>query len=104
MFQERCELVADVVCFLDSCFNFSVKLSIFCKYVTKVLELSYLLELSAVDVEVAVCSAHLHCLGLADVDLHIKFFTGGVQAVCTLLQLLFIFICKALIIGKQHFI
>ena len=104
MFQERCKLVTDVVCFLDSCFDFSVKSSIFCKYVTEVLELGHLLELSAVDVEFAVCSAHLHRLGLADADLHVVFVTGGVQAICMLLQLLLIFICKALVIGKQHFI
>ena len=29
VFQERYKLVADIVCLLDSCFNFSVKLSIF---------------------------------------------------------------------------
>ena len=62
------------------------------------------MELSAVDVAFAVCSAHLHCLGLADADLHVTFFTYSVQAVCMLLQLLFIFICKALVIGKQHLI
>ena len=31
VFQERCKLVADAVCFLDSCFDFSVKSSIFYK-------------------------------------------------------------------------
>ena len=34
VFQERCKLVADIVCFLDSCFDwtlvFSFKSSIFC--------------------------------------------------------------------------
>ena len=69
MFHERCKLVADVVCCLDSCFDFSVKSSFFCKYVTEVLELGHLLELSVVDVEFAECSVHLHCLGLADADL-----------------------------------
>ena len=29
--QKRCKLVADVGFFMDSCFDFSVKLSIFCK-------------------------------------------------------------------------
>ena len=42
VFQERCKLVADIVCFLDSCFDFSVKSSIFCKYAAEVLELSHL--------------------------------------------------------------
>ena len=42
VFQERCKLVADIVCFLDCCFDFSVKSSIFCKYATEVLELSHL--------------------------------------------------------------
>ena len=51
MFQERCELVADNVCFLDSCSNFSVKSAIFCKYATEVFELGHLPELSAIDVE-----------------------------------------------------
>ena len=51
VFQEWCKLVPDIVCFLDSCFDFSVKSSIFCKYATEVLELGHLLELSAVDVE-----------------------------------------------------
>ena len=73
-------MVAAIVCFLDSCFDLSVKSSIFCKYVTEVLDLSHLLELSVVDVEFAVCSVHLHCLGLADADLHVIFFTGSVQA------------------------
>ena len=101
VFQERCKMIAAIVCFLDSCFDLSVKSSIFCNYATEVLELSHLLELTAVDVEFAVCSAHLHCLSLADAYLHVTFFTGSVQAICTLLQLLFI--CKALVIGKQHF-
>ena len=92
MFQERCKLLADIVCFLDSCFDLSVKSSIFCKYATDVLELGRLLELRAIDVD----AAHLHCLGLAVVDRHVVFFTGSVQAICMLLQLLFIFICKAL--------
>ena len=56
VFQEWCELVADV-CFLDSCFDFS-KSSIFCKYTAEVLELGHLLGLIDVDVdvEVALCS------------------------------------------------
>ena len=105
LFQERCKLVAGVVCFLDSCFDFSVKPSIFCKYATEVLDLGHLLELIAVDVDVefAGCSAHLHCLGLADADLHVVFFTDSDHAICLLLQLLSIFICKALVIGKLHF-
>ena len=130
VFQEQCKLVADVVCFLDSCFDFSVKSSIFCKYATEVLDLGHLLKLSAVDVDVefagfsthlhclgladvdvvfagcsthlhclgladvdvvfAGCSTHLHCLGLADADLHVVFVTVSVQAVCMLLQLLFV--------------
>ena len=65
MFQEQCKLVADIVRLLDSCLDFSVKSSIFCKYVTEVLEPGHLLELSAVDVEFVGCSVHLHCLGLA---------------------------------------
>ena len=76
---------------------------IFCKYASEVLELGHLQELSAVHVEFAVCSVHLHCLGLADADLHIEFVTCGVQAVCMLLQLRFILVCKALVIGKHHF-
>ena len=28
------------------------------------------------------CSAHLHCLGLADADLHVVFVTGSVQTIC----------------------
>ena len=79
-------MVADIVCFLDSCFDFSVKSSIFCKYVTEVLELGHLLELSAIDVgvEFAGCSAHLHRLGLADADFHVVFFTGYLYAICML--------------------
>ena len=74
VFQERCELVADVVCFLYFCFDFSVKSSIFCKYAAEALELGHLQELSAVDVEFAGCSAHLHCLGLADVGVEFAGF------------------------------
>ena len=81
MFQEWCKLVADVVCFLDSCFDFSVKSSIFCKYAAAVLELSHFLELNVVDA--TGCAALLDCLSLADADFHIEFFTGGVQAVCS---------------------
>ena len=72
------ELVADVVCPLDSCFDFSVKSSIFCKYAAEVLELGRLLELSGADIDVkfAGCSAHLHYLGRP--DRYIEFFTGDV--------------------------
>ena len=55
VFQERCELVAGAVCFLNSCFDFS-KSSIFCKYTAEVPELGHLLGLIDVDVEVALCS------------------------------------------------
>ena len=102
-----CKLVADVICFLDSCFDFSVIASIFCKYVAEVLELGHLLELTAVDVDVefAVCSVQqLHCLSLADADPQVVFFTGSVYAICLLFHLLFFFICKAVVIGKQQFI
>ena len=72
------ELEADVVCFLDSCFDFSVKSSIICKYAAEVLELGHLLELSAFDIDVKFtgCFGHLHRIGLA--VLRIEVFTGGV--------------------------
>ena len=102
VFQERCKLVVDIVCFLDSCFDISVKSSISCKYATYVLEFGPLLELHAIDVDVEfpVCSAH--CISLAVADRHVVFFTGSVQTICMLLQLLFIFIYKALVSDKQH--
>ena len=65
-----------------------------------------MLELSAVDIDVefAGCSTFLHLLGLANADLHMEFFTGGVEAGCVLFQFLVIFIFKVVVIGKQHLI